>query len=122
MPVLERTSLQQEFHERGFVMVQGLLDQNTHLDPLRAEYMAILDALAEHWFQEGKLLSCYREQPFGRRLMSIVAETGEAYYQYFDISLPQRGLTEATPIHLGPAVFNLLRNPRLLDVVESLIG
>jgi hypothetical protein len=30
--------------------------------------------------------------------------------------------TADTPIHLGPAVFNLLRNPRVLDVIEDLLG
>jgi len=29
---------------------------------------------------------------------------------------------EDTPIHLSEAVFNFLRNPRLLDAVETLIG
>src|SRR6185295_4153103 len=41
---------------------------------------------------------------------------------YFDISLPFRGVTPETPIHLGPETFGLLRNPRLLDVVEQFIG
>lgn len=34
----------------------------------------------------------------------------------------QLNLTETTEMHLGPAVFNLLRHPRLLDVIESLMG
>ena len=36
--------------------------------------------------------------------------------------MPQAGVTEDTPIHHGPAIFNLLRSPRLLDAVESFIG
>jgi phytanoyl-CoA hydroxylase len=36
--------------------------------------------------------------------------------------LPFEGVREETPIHLGPETFGLLRNPRLLDVVEQVIG
>lgn len=38
------------------------------------------------------------------------------------VSLPRTGVRIDTPIHLGPAVFALLTNPRLLDVVESVTG
>ena len=42
--------------------------------------------------------------------------------QYFDFSLPQADVREDTPFWVGPAVFNMLRNEKLLDAVESIIG
>ena len=60
--------------------------------------------------------------PFAERLTAIQFETGESYHQHFDIALPKRGVAEQTPISVGPAVFSLLRNETLLDIVESLIG
>lgn len=41
---------------------------------------------------------------------------------HFDISLPDKGVTEQTPIHLGPGAFGLLTNCRLLDAVEQIVG
>jgi hypothetical protein len=41
---------------------------------------------------------------------------------HFDISLPFAGVSEETPIHLGPATFGLLTSPSLLDLVEQFIG
>ncbi len=60
--------------------------------------------------------------PFSEKLVKIIGESGQAYYQYLDISLPQANIREDTPMHHGPAVFNLLTSPRLLDAVESFIG
>lgn len=39
-----------------------------------------------------------------------------------DISLPGDTIHADTPFHFGPAVFDMIRHPRLLDVVEDLIG
>jgi hypothetical protein len=52
----------------------------------------------------------------------VYAESGNVHQQYFDFSLPLASTTEDTPIWVGPAVFAAIRNARILDAVESLIG
>ncbi|CAN5276783.1 hypothetical protein BH20ACT8_BH20ACT8_00280 [soil metagenome] len=42
--------------------------------------------------------------------------------QHFDMSLPQSGVRTDTLINVGPAIVVLLRNERLVDVTEELIG
>ena len=49
-------------------------------------------------------------------------ESGKVHAQYFDFSLPQDGITETTPFWTGPAVFNTIRSPKILDAIESIIG
>lgn len=120
MPALERAQIDQ-FREEGYLVAEGVLDQEKDLEPVVAEYTALLDGLIERWHAEGTIASTYRDLPFGQRLTKVL-EAGQAYYQHFDIALPQSNVREDTPIHLGAAVFNLLRSPRLLDCVESLIG
>jgi hypothetical protein len=120
MSVLDQAKLDQ-FDEQGYVVVEGLLDQKEDIQPLVEEYSALLDSLAEWWYAEGKLSSTYSDLPFGRRLTRIAAE-GMPYYQHLDIS-PQLGDTEDDiPMHCGPAVFNLITSPRLLDAVECFVG
>ncbi len=111
-----------QFEETGYLVVRGLFDLERDIEPVVAEYTNLLDTLARKWFAEGKLTSLYHELPFSKRLTCIIAESGQAYYQHMDISLPQANVTEDTPIHHGPAIFALLRSPRLLDVVEQFIG
>jgi phytanoyl-CoA hydroxylase len=62
--------------------------------------------------------------PFAQRFGRVLNEAPRELnvMQHFDISLPSEGVTEETPIHLGPETFGLLTNPKLLDVVEQFIG
>jgi hypothetical protein len=112
----------ERFHEEGYLVVEDVLDVREDLEPVVAEYTALLDDLAAKWHAEGKLTSTYAELPFAQRLARVLTEMGPRGYQPFDISLPFSGVTEDTPIHLGPATFALLTSPRLVDVIEQFIG
>lgn len=107
------------FHERGYVVVEDLLDAVT-LQAIRQEYTALLDGLYADWHAEGLVPS-----PAGLSFWNKLTEGykgGFDWYQPFDISLPHGGITEETPMHFGPAVFDMITHPRILDAVERLIG
>ncbi|HEX4488665.1 MAG TPA: phytanoyl-CoA dioxygenase family protein [Terriglobales bacterium] len=108
------------FDSEGYFLARNLLDLEKDLKLVKAEYAALLDLLAQQWFDEGKISSLYKDLTFGQRFCQLTAD-GMDCLSYFDITLPSK-TTADTPIHLGPAVFNLLRNPRVLDVIEALIG
>ena len=121
MLVAEGAYLEQ-MKEYGFVVIDGLLDYDEDIQPIIDEYTELLDRLTEQWIEDGVLKSSYSELPFERRLTEVFRESQQPYHEHFDISLPQDVITEETPVHLGPAVFSLLRSPRLLDAVEFFIG
>ena len=105
------------FEDQGYVVIRGLLDDEQDVQPIKDEYAALLDSLSVRWHAEGALSSTYDDLPFERRLAKVAAE-GVPYTRHFDISLYKgEGL-----MHRGPAVFNLLRSPRLLDGAEHFIG
>lgn len=110
------------FQEQGYLLVRGLLEVETDLDPIMQEYEGVLDNLARELYAEGTIASPYDELPFGERVTRIYGESGKVHAQYFDFSLPQGGVKEDTPMWVGPAVFRGLTNPRLLDAVEAFIG
>ena len=111
-----------QFHEQGYLIVENLFDPEQDLDPIIEEYKGVLDRLAEELYIKGEIKSTYRELPFSQRLTQIYTESGKVHAQYFDFSLPQANVQEDTPMWVGPAVFRTLRNEKLLDAVESLIG
>jgi phytanoyl-CoA hydroxylase len=121
MRILSQAQLQQ-FEDDGYVVVEGVLDPDRDLGPVMAEYETVLDAIATQLMAEGAIASSHRDLPFCGRLIQICSESGRNFPQEFDISLPQTGITADTPLHTGPAVFQLLTAPRLLDLVEDLIG
>lgn len=113
---------QRDFERDGYLVVRGLLDPEQDLQPIIDEYAAVLDGLVRGLVADGTLAQDYAELPFPQRFMRVVAETGETFAQHFDPALPQSGVLSTTPMWQGPAVFDLLTHPRLLDVVESVIG
>jgi ectoine hydroxylase-related dioxygenase (phytanoyl-CoA dioxygenase family) len=112
----------EQFIDEGYLVVEGVLDPVLDIGPVLAEYNEVLDGIAASLYEEGAIASTYRDLPFADRLAQICAESGRNFPQHFDISLPQTGVQHDTPMHHGPAVFNLLTSPRLLDVVESVVG
>lgn len=111
-----------QFHREGYLLVEGLLDPVEDLDPIIEEYKMVLERLAGDLYAAGAISSTYDELPFGERVIKIYQESGKVHAQYFDFSLPQGNVQPDTPMWVGPAVFNALRNERLLDAVESIIG
>lgn len=111
-----------QFEEQGYLVVEQVLSPTADLDPIIEEYKGVLERLAQDLYAKGEISSTYDDLPFGQRLIRIYQESGKVHAQYFDFSLPQGGVTEETPMWVGPAVFNVMTSPRLIDVVESLIG
>ncbi len=105
------------FEDYGYVVVRGLLDESKYIQPVKDEYEDLLDVLVTRWHADGELSSSYHDLPFEERLAKVASERVR-YTDYFDICLTGKtGL-----MHRGPALFNLLRSPRLLDGVEHFIG
>ncbi len=104
------------------MVVRGLLDAERDLAPLRAEYEVLLDAVARRLESDGVVSRAYGHLPFGSRYCALVQEMGGSLANELDICLPQKGVKAGTSVHCGPAAFGLLTNPRLLDVVEAVIG
>lgn len=116
------SSHQQEFFaEKGYLVVENVFDQTQILNPIRAEYNDLLDQLIEGWIAEKLVPEAVRKADFFEKL-STCYEAGCDWFQPMDISLPGDKITSETPMHFGPAVFNLLTASKLLDIVEQLIG
>jgi phytanoyl-CoA hydroxylase len=121
MEVLSQAQLQR-FEEEGYLVVEDVLDPAATFGPIWAEYELVLDQIAGSLYAQGVIDSAYSELDFAQRLIQIYMQSGRNFHQHFEISLPQTGLRHDTPIHVGPAVFNLLTSPRLLDLIGDIIG
>ncbi len=110
------------FDCQGYLLVEAVLDPEISLDPIVNEYTALLDALVNDLLTKGELSQAHAGLDFGARLTKVYAETGRTFAQYFNLSLPITGVERDTPFWAGPAIFQLIRTPALLDIVESIIG
>ena len=101
------------FHRSGYLVVEDVLDAPL-LTSIKTEYETLLTDLLTAWNMplsgdfEANLIAAY--------------QAGHDWFQPMDISLPGDRITEDTQMHFGPAVFDMVTAPRLLDMVEDLIG
>lgn len=110
------------FREKGYVIVPGVFDPATDYAQLFADWGAILDEIADECIADGVLSSRYESLPFPDRFVKICRETGRNFPQRFDIALPQKNIRHDTPVYVGPGIFSILTNERLLDVLEAILG
>jgi hypothetical protein len=86
------------------------------------EFAAILDRVAWDLKRAGKIERTYDDLAFEPRMIAVASDSPDPIIANFEIALPGGGCTAETPINCGPATFNFLRSPRILDLVEPLIG
>lgn len=111
------------FHEDGYLIVEDVLT-GEDLDGIEAEYRKIVDRVSADLALEGKLRPL-TGTTFSECYIEAMQQLDDMYdlYQHLDISLPLlEDLDHSHTMNTGPEVFRLLTNPRLLDIVESVIG
>jgi ectoine hydroxylase-related dioxygenase (phytanoyl-CoA dioxygenase family) len=99
-----------QYYEQGYVMLRRLFEPS-ELRPLIDEIDAAVDRQAREWYAEGRIGSAYAEHGFETRFIKMVEDAGETLYNQFTGSRL-----------LVPALFDLLRHPKLLDIVEPIVG
>ena len=97
------------FREEGVLVAEGILT-DADLAPVIAEYAAWIDDRANLLIEKGKITELHADAPFPQRVALLYAQSPDIL----------SGMDIMTV--LGPATFEFLHNPHLLDAVESLIG
>ncbi|WP_420325807.1 phytanoyl-CoA dioxygenase family protein [Mameliella sp.] len=119
MPLMLTQDQIAQFDREGYVVVEDVLDAD-RLAAVKAEYAALLETLYARWHTEGRVPPA-EGMDFWQKLLTSYA-AGCDWFQPMDISLPGGEIAADTPFHFGPAVFDMLTDARLLDMVEDLIG
>lgn len=115
--------IREKFLENGYVVIRDVLDAEEDIQPVLDEYAEVLDKVVKEWYADGKISSTFDGLDFETRLIHVTEETGPAIYDYFRIFFnPPSATTSDSPIHSGPAIFNFLTNPKVLDVIGAVIG
>ncbi len=114
------TDDQRSFFDRnGYLVVQDALSP-ARLTALRAEYSDLLDKLYAAW-QAAGLVPPGDGMDFWGKLSAAYA-AGCDWFQPMDLSLPGGQIAPDTPMHFGPAAFDMITDAHLLDIVQDLIG
>jgi len=111
------------FLQTGYVLMEGVLDPERDLQPVIDEYDSVVDRLALEWTQRGTVRDYDRDATVEAKMLHLMRATDGRCFQAMDITLPMEAdIVADIPMHCGQAVFELLRNARLLDMIEIFIG
>ncbi|MEM1361226.1 MAG: phytanoyl-CoA dioxygenase family protein [Pseudomonadota bacterium] len=108
------------FETQGYLVLEDVIDSDTR-EAVIAEYAALMDQLYDQWHSEGKVPPPTPDMSFWDKL-DVAYRGGFDWYQPLDISLPHQDISEDTPMHFGPAVFDMVTHPQLLGIAESILG
>ncbi|MEM9970497.1 MAG: phytanoyl-CoA dioxygenase family protein [Pseudomonadota bacterium] len=108
------------FNSDGYLVIEDVIDTPTR-QAIVDEYTDLMDRLYEGWSSEGRVPPPEPGMTFWDKL-EVAYKGGFDWYQPMDISLPHADITDETPMHVGPAVFDMATHPRILDIAESLLG
>lgn len=97
------------FHEQGYLVLEDVFT-DADLAPVIRQINERLSAQAEKAVAEGKLSQTYEAEDFEHRLARINDECPAVASALWNANV------------VLPAFFDLMRTPRLLDKVESLVG
>jgi ectoine hydroxylase-related dioxygenase (phytanoyl-CoA dioxygenase family) len=98
-----------EFETRGFVVVERLLDI-ADITPFLDEVAAVIDRTANELHAAGELDDRFENAPMDRRLTLLTERSPAVFKALF------------SGVHRGRELFRLLVHPKILRLVESLIG
>ena len=98
-----------QYDEEGYLLLKNLFT-NSELNPLIKEINQAIDEIAISYKKQDKINSLYENDGFERRFNRIVNDAKETYDELVG------------SVHLGPALFDLLSNDMVLNVVESILG
>ena len=122
MVIAGETRAATELREQGYTVLRGVLNPDEDIQPLIDEYGLVLDTLIKNLHTEGKIPHRFLGLSTLDRLTAFVAETGDEFFQHLSIHVGFDNEDANRPMYLHPEMFNLLRNPHLLDSLEQFIG
>ena len=110
----------EHFNANGYLVIANLIDQDA-IAAIKNEYEVKVDALYQDWFDERLVNIQPNKLGFWEKLDQGYLNDLDVH-QPLNICLPHGAVKSDSPMHLGPAIFDLVRHLRILDAVESLIG
>lgn len=112
----------------GYAVVRDVLEPRD-LDPLEPEFAHLLETRATSWHSSRRLAIAAPPHidNIRRGLLELAAlpDFDEALLAELDITLPHAPFAVVrsdSPFHVGPCLLGLVSSPRLLSVVEMLVG
>ena len=115
------SSLKSKFERQGYLVVKKVLDFNFDLKPVLNDMEFVMNRLV-HKFVPNKLKNKIFKYNFWKKYTYLSTLKIHDFDQYFNIRLPKENLKKDSDFFASPSVWNLIKNNKILNVLEKLIG
>ncbi|MQG04975.1 MAG: phytanoyl-CoA dioxygenase family protein [SAR202 cluster bacterium] len=121
--VLTKINHVNELKDQGYTILRNVLDPETDIQPLINENVQVLKSLIKSLNKQGKINNTYEGLEGSELFSKFIIDTGQEFFDAFNIFLNYgRTPTSNDQMYLHPEMFNLLRNPKLIDSLEQFLG
>lgn len=121
--LLTKTHNSIELYEQGYTVLKNVLVPEDDIQPVIDENIAVLKQLILDLYHKGKIPEKYDGVEGIDLLNKFICNTGNEFFDHFNLFLNfHRDPTENDVMYIHPAMFNLLRNNKLLDALEQFLG
>jgi hypothetical protein len=100
-----------QYEKDGYLVLEGLLSDQD-MEPARVALTAKVDEIARGLLQDGLIADKLEHRPFELRLAELASGLTDQQFLKYGRSWRDR----------HPGYFELMSNPKIIDVIESLIG
>lgn len=110
------------FHTRGYLVVGEVLSEHT-ISAVLDDFNSVAMRLADEHLDASRAKTM-RNKPLSDIVAALTRHTGLSLGQYFEISLPpsDTAIAPDTPLNTSPAVFDVITDAQLLDIIEPILG
>jgi len=115
------TTLKKKFEKQGYLIVENVLDFNFDIKPVLNDIEFIMNRLINK-FVPNKLKNKIFKYNFWKKYTYLSKLKIHDFDQYFNIRLPKENLNKDSDFFASQSVFNLIKNNKILNVLEKLIG
>jgi ectoine hydroxylase-related dioxygenase (phytanoyl-CoA dioxygenase family) len=99
------------YDQEGYLVLPGLLDE-ADMAPVREAMQQKVEQIAQELYQDGLIADLFTGEPFSTRLARLFENLTDQDFLKYGRSWRDR----------FPGYYHLMMNPKILDVVEGLIG
>jgi phytanoyl-CoA hydroxylase len=115
------STLKKKFEKQGYLVVKNVLDFNFDLKPVLNDIEFIMNRLVNK-FAPSKSKNKIFKYNFWKKYTYLSKLKIHDFDQYFNIRLPKENLKKDSDFFASQSVFNLIKNNKILNILEKIIG
>ena len=114
-------NLKSQFEKQGFLVVRNVLDFNFDLKPILIDMEFIMNRLIDKFVPKRNKPKVFKFN-FWKKYTFLSKLNIDDFDQYFNIRPPKEKIKKDSEYFASQSVWNLIKNNKILDVIEKIIG